>query len=282
MESPEAGTLYVVSTPIGNLEDVTLRALRVLREVSVIAAEDTRVTRKLLSRHDIHTPLVSLREHSSPLDVARLVDRLSGGEDVAFVSDAGTPGVSDPGPALVRQAIAAGIRLVPVPGASAVLAALVGSGLPLDRFRFVGFVSRQASQRRKQLQDLATARETLVFFEAPHRIRATLADMIRVFGPRPSCAARELTKIHEEFIRAPITELPEALPETIRGEWTVLVGGAQEEDAADGAGAGNDWREDLRRRLAAGESSKDAARAVAEAHGLSRREVYAEALRLRL
>ncbi len=277
---PEHGRLYVVSTPIGNLEDITLRALRVLKEASVIAAEDTRHTRKLTSHFDIHTPMVSFREHSTEADLNRLVERMRGGGSVALVTDAGTPGVSDPGPPLIAAAVAEGIPVVPIPGASAVLTALAGSGLPMDRFRFVGFPSRQASQRRRSLKELARSPETLVFYEAPHRLRITLADMAAAFGPRPACAARELTKVHEEFIRAPLTEIPALLPETVRGEWTIVIAGADtlgEPPAAETEPAG--WRDDLRRRLEAGESSKDAARAVAETHDIPRKQAYAEALR---
>ncbi len=277
--SSERGTLYVVSTPIGNLEDITLRALRVLKEASLIAAEDTRHTRKLLSHFDIHTPMVSFREHSTESEWERLVERMGAGQSVALVTDAGTPGVSDPGPPLIAAAIEAGIPIVPIPGASAALTALAGSGLPMDRFRFVGFPSRQQSQRRRALKDLSRAPETLIFYEAPHRLTITLADMADAFGPRPACAARELTKIHEEFIRHPLTEMAAHLPDTIRGEWTIVVAGtdAVVEAIPDEAEA-IDWRDELRRRLDAGESSKDAARAVADAFGVNRKEAYAETL----
>lgn len=276
-EKNARGTLSVVATPIGNLEDITLRALRTLKEADLIAAEDTRHTRKLLAHYDIHTPMVALHEHSTDADRQRLVARMESGAHVALVSDAGTPGVSDPGPPLVALAVAAEIPVVPVPGASAVLTALVGSGVPMDRFRFVGFLSRQQSQRRRILKELARAEDTLVFYEAPHRLAITLADMAAAFGPRPACAARELTKIHEEFIRATLDDLPARLPDPIRGEWTLIVSGAgPEAEAADEPE--EDWREELAQRLAAGESSRDAARAISESRNVPRKEAYAEAL----
>lgn len=273
-----AGRLYVVATPIGNLEDITLRALRVLRESDVIAAEDTRHTRKLLSRYDIHTPMVSLHDYSTSRAVDRLVERMVSGESVAQVSDAGTPGISDPGYALITKAVEAGITVVPVPGASALLAALAGSGLPMDRLRFVGFLPRQAGQRRAFLRQLAAAPETLVLFEAPHRLRGTLTDAAAVLGSRAACAAKELTKIHEEFIRAPLDRLPGLLPETVRGEWTLVIAGCDETAAAD---APEPWEDELKRRLGDGESLRDAAKAVAEGSGLPRKTVYEAALRLR-
>jgi 16S rRNA (cytidine1402-2'-O)-methyltransferase len=268
----------VVATPIGNLDDITLRALRILRESDVIAAEDTRHTRKLLSHFDIHTPLVSLHDYSTSRAVDRLVERMLSGESVAEVSDAGTPGVSDPGYALISKAVEAGISVVPVPGASALLAALTGSGMPMDRFRFVGFPPRQGRQRRSWMQDLATARETLVLFEAPHRLRGTLKDAADVLGPRPACAAKELTKVHEEFIRAPLDRLPGLLPDPVRGEWTLIIGGCDEAAPVEVAAS---WEDELERRVAGGESIRDAAKAVADSAGLPRKVVYAAALSLR-
>lgn len=276
------GTLYIVSTPIGNLEDITFRALRLLKECHVIAAEDTRHTRKLLSHFDIHTPMVSFHEHSSPGDRRRLVERLLAGENVALVTDAGTPAVSDPGQDLVRDAVEAGVTIVPVPGPSAVLAALTGSGLPTDRFLFAGFLPRRASDRKAELDRLARAEETLVFYEAPHRLAKTMSDLADALGPRPACAARELTKIHEEFLRGTLAELRERIAEPVRGEWTIVVGGAGTAgETPDEAEMGEDWREDLRARLEAGESLRDASRAVAEARGLPRKEVYNTGLSVR-
>ncbi|HEY3267563.1 MAG TPA: 16S rRNA (cytidine(1402)-2'-O)-methyltransferase [Armatimonadota bacterium] len=278
MNEANPGTLYVVSTPIGNLEDITLRALRVLREAHVVAAEDTRHTRKLLSHFDIHTPMVSFHEHSPEHQRARLLDRLLAGASVALVSDAGTPGVSDPGYPLVFDAVAAGVPVVPIPGASAALSALVASGLPTDRFRFVGFLPRKLSDRRAELSRLAADRDTLIILEAPHRIQKTLTELAEAFGPRAACAARELTKVHEEFIRGPLTEMLERLPDPILGEWTLVIGGSEPlEEASDEA----DWLEDLSRRLAAGESTRDAARAVSETHRIPRKQAYEAAVNLK-
>lgn len=275
-EANGAGTLFVVATPIGNLEDITLRALRMLRECAVIAAEDTRHTRKLLSHFDIHTPLISSHEHSSESERGRIVDRLLRGDDVALVTDAGTPGVSDPGAAVISDALAASVTIVPVPGASAVLTALVGSGLPMDRFRFTGFLPRRGTERKAAIEAIRTCEETIVVYEAPGRVEKTLAELAKALGARPACAARELTKIHEEFIRARLTEIGSLLPETIRGEWTLVIGRATDADAQPPDDI--TWRDALKARLSAGESRRDAARAVAGAFGISRKVVYAEAL----
>lgn len=278
MEFTEAtGQLFVVATPIGNLEDITLRALRVLKEADLIAAEDTRHTRKLLAHFDIHTPLAAFHEHSTDAARDRLLARLLAGETIALVTDAGTPGVSDPGHELVNAAIAEGVPVTPIPGASAVLSALVGSGLPMDRFRFEGFLPRRTGERKAALAALAGEPETMVFYEAPHRLTATLRALAEAFGPRPACAARELTKVHEEFIRASLGELVGLLPDPIRGEWTIVVSGAGVAPRP-APETDTDWRADLARRLAAGESSRDASRAVAEAHGLRRKDVYAAAI----
>ncbi len=224
-----SGTLYVVATPIGNLEDVTLRALRVLREVSVIAAEDTRRTARLLQHHGISTPTIAFHEHSGPAKVRHLMDRLEAGENVALVSDAGTPGIADPGYSLIRAARDRGIPVDPVPGASAVLGALVVSGFPMDRFSFRGFAPSRAKDRIAWLLEVCSAEEVVVFFEAPHRIVAALADMASVFGNRPICVARELTKVHQEFLLGTAEEVLRRLV-TPKGEFTVVLGPAQTSD----------------------------------------------------
>ncbi|MFN8522119.1 MAG: 16S rRNA (cytidine(1402)-2'-O)-methyltransferase [Chloroflexota bacterium] len=222
------GSLYIVSTPIGNLEDITLRAIRVLREVDMIAAEDTRVTRRLLDAHDVRTPMVSFHEHSGGRRVAELVDRLSSG-DVALVSDAGTPGINDPGYPLVAAALGAGYPVVPIPGASAVLAALVGSGLPMHAFCFRGFLPRKAGERRRAFAALAEADGSTVFYESPHRIAAALREAVEVLGPsRPAAVARELTKKFEEIRRGGLADLAEQFGRrTVRGEITLVIGPAQ-------------------------------------------------------
>ena len=216
------GTLFVVATPIGNLEDISARALRVLREATVIAAEDTRRTAQLLTRFGISTPTTSLHEHNENRKAAALVDRLQRGDTIALVSDAGTPTVSDPGLQLIRRAIEAGIRIEPIPGPSAPLAALAASGLPTETFTFLGFPPTRSSARTKWFETLRSAARTVVFFEAPHRIRRTLEDLLDSVGDCAIAMGRELTKAHEEMVRGPISEVLSRLPEP-RGEYTVVV-----------------------------------------------------------
>jgi 16S rRNA (cytidine1402-2'-O)-methyltransferase len=216
------GTLFVVATPIGNLEDITVRALRVLREVAVIAAEDTRRTAHLLARHAITTPTTSLHQHNEPAKSAAIIDRLQRGDAVALVSDAGTPTVSDPGSQLIREAIAAGIRVEPVPGPSAVLAALTASGFESDSFTFLGFPPTKSKDRTDWFERLVAVGRTVVFFESPHRIIDTLTDLQRVAGDCAVSVSRELTKIHEEIVRGPISDVIQRLTDKI-GEFTVVV-----------------------------------------------------------
>ncbi len=216
------GTLYVVCTPIGNLEDVTLRALRVLREAALIAAEDTRHTAKLLQRYEIRTPTTSFHEHNERRKLPLLVAQLKAGASVALVSDAGTPGVRDPGYRLVRRAIDEQIRVEVIPGASAVLTALVASGLPTDSFTFLGFPPPRPAARHEWLRSLASERRTVVFFEAPHRLRATLEALAPILGDRQVVVARELTKLHEEILRGTASWLLGRLTEP-RGEFTLVV-----------------------------------------------------------
>jgi 16S rRNA (cytidine1402-2'-O)-methyltransferase len=219
------GTLYIVGTPIGNLEDITLRAIRILKEVNLIAAEDTRVTRTLLNAYQITTPLSSFHEFSGPGKVRRLVERLAG-EDVALVSDAGTPGISDPGFPLIRAAIEAGIDVVPIPGPSATLTALVVSGLPMHAFTYLGFMPRKSGERRRLLASLADAPLTQVVYESPHRLLATLSDIVSVLGPeRPLAIGRELTKKFEEIVRGSASEVLERFQKRApRGEFTLIIG----------------------------------------------------------
>jgi 16S rRNA (cytidine1402-2'-O)-methyltransferase len=217
-----SGTLFVVATPIGNLEDITVRALRVLREVSAIAAEDTRHTAKLLARHAIATPTTSLHEHNEASKSPSLIARLERGEDLALVSDAGTPTISDPGGRLIRHAIAAGVRVEPVPGPSAVMAAMAVAGLPTDTFSFHGFPPVRAKDRNAWFKRLTSIGGTAVFFEAPHRIRRTLETLKETAGDCRVMVAREMTKIHEELVRGPISEVLKGL-ENPRGELTVVA-----------------------------------------------------------
>jgi 16S rRNA (cytidine1402-2'-O)-methyltransferase len=219
-----SGTLYVVATPIGNLEDITARALRVLKEVDVVACEDTRRTRALLTHFDIHTPTVSYYEHNKLTRGPQLLRQLADGRSIALVSDAGTPGISDPGVLLVREARAAGIPVVPVPGPSAVAAALSAAGLAADRFVFDGFLPVKPGRRANRLKALRDLEMTIVVYESPHRIIATLEAIAAVFGGRPIVVARELTKQFEEIITAPAAEhLERVRARAVRGEFTVVI-----------------------------------------------------------
>lgn len=264
--------LYVVGTPIGNLEDVTLRGLRVLREVGLVAAEDTRVSRRLLSHYDVHTPLTSFNEHNQEAKVPEIMAVLADGADVALVSDAGMPGVSDPGQALVRAAASAGYEVVVAPGASAVTAAVAASGLVSDGFVYVGFLPRKQGERVSALRALARERRALVAFETPHRLRRALGDMLEALGDRRVAVCREMTKVHEEVFRGSIGEAIEYFQEP-RGEFTLVIEGesegvgdvgALEADAAEMLG-------EMRRRGVGAREAVDEAMATT---GLSRRVVY--------
>jgi 16S rRNA (cytidine1402-2'-O)-methyltransferase len=265
------GTLSVVAVPIGNLEDITLRALRVLRRADRIACEDTRETGKLLKLLDVAAPrLVSYHDHNAERRIPGLIEALEAGENVALVSDAGTPAVSDPGFKLVRAAIEAGVDVVPVPGACAAIAALCAAGLPTDRWRFVGFLSAKAGARRRELAALAGATETLIFYESPHRVAAFLEDAAESLGgDRPAVIAREITKKFEEFRRGTLGELV-AEPGVVRGEVVLLVGGAVAEVAGP-----EDLSAVVERLLAAGLPPSKAAREAAKETGVTREAAYA-------
>jgi 16S rRNA (cytidine1402-2'-O)-methyltransferase len=273
-----AGTLYIVATPIGNLEDITLRAIRVLKEADVIAAEDTRHTQKLLSRYDIHTPLTSYHDHNKEEKGPVLVARLLEGRDVALVSDAGTPGISDPGYFLISLAVDQKVRVVPIPGATAAIAALSVSGLPTDSFVFEGFLPSRQTARRRRLEALKAEKRTLVFYEAPHRIINTLEDMAGILGERKAVVTRELTKVHEETIRGSLAEILEKLNKTSsRGEFTITVHGAAEGTAKQDV----DTAEYLRNlMLHRGLTKKEAVAAAAEELGLPKKDVYRESLKI--
>lgn len=269
------GTLYLCATPIGNLEDMTLRGVRVLKEAAVIAAEDTRHTRKLLSHFDIHTPLVSYHEHNKAARGPELVARLLAGEDVAVVSDAGLPGISDPGADLVRLALAAGVAVTPVPGANAALAALVASGLDTGMFLFAGFLPRMAKKRRELVTSLAGLPYTLIFYESPHRLAATLAELAAAFGERQAVVGRELTKKFEEFARGPLSELGSRFTaQAPRGEITLVVAGGTGKAAPPPAATQDEPVAAVAKLVAAGTAKKEAIRMVAAERGLPRREVY--------
>ena len=265
------GTLYLVATPIGNLEDITLRALRILGEVPLIAAEDTRTTRKLLTHHGIRGQrLLSYTERNRRSRTPAILAALQQG-DVALVSDAGTPGISDPGMHLVEAAVAAGYLVAPVPGPSALTAALVASGLPARRFHYLGFLPRQASHRRRLLRQVAALPETLVAFEAPHRLRAALADLRETLGDRRVAVCRELTKLHEEIFRGTLSQALEHFAEP-RGECTLIIEGAGDTKPKLQAPEGID--DELRALRAQGERARDAVRTVVRHTGRSRQEVY--------
>ena len=263
-------TLYLVATPIGNLEDITLRALRVLREASLIAAEDTRTTRHLLAHHGIKARLVSYNDHNKRARTPRLLEALRQG-DIALVSEAGTPGVSDPGSDLVVAATAAGFSIVPIPGPSAVTTALVVSGLPTRQFIYLGFLPRRSGQRRRLLAGLVGEPRTIVAFESPHRLQQAFADMLAALGDRRLAVCRELTKAYEEVFRGRLSEAIDHFQEP-RGEFTIVLEGALA--IVDDAGAGEAARDELRRLKAQGMTARDAVAAVCRRYGLSRRLAY--------
>ena len=278
---PSVGTLYVVATPIGNLDDMTLRAIKVLKEVPVIAAEDTRSAQNLLRHFEIARPtIVSFFEGNEAGRTEHLMARLRGGDDVAIISEAGTPGVSDPGARLVAAAVAAGVRVVPIPGASAALAALVASGLPSDEFYFVGFPARDGGPRLQAFARLRNVEATLVFYEAPGRVAATLHDLAAVFGDeRRACVARELTKVHEELVRGTLKELTARFNESApRGEVTIVLEGAAPSASEQPA---VDVEAEVKRRLADGESPKEIAAALALTSGKPKRQIYQLAVALK-
>jgi 16S rRNA (cytidine1402-2'-O)-methyltransferase len=265
------GSLYIVPTPIGNLEDITLRALRILAEASLIAAEDTRTTGKLLAHFEIKTPLTSYHEHNKLAKLDRILEGLDSG-DVALVSDAGTPGLSDPGYELISAAISAGFTVIPLPGPNALLPALVASGLPADSFLYLGFLPRKATDRRAALEAVSMYPHTLVFYEAPHRLHEALQDMLHTLGDRQIAVARELTKLHEQIWRGALAQALEYFSGDVKGEITLVLEGYQEPAAIQ-------WEESrvraaLRERLSQGEPRSAAARAVSLLAGWSRRAVY--------
>ncbi len=266
------GTLYLVATPIGNLEDITARALRVLREAALIAAEDTRHSRRLLTHFDIHTPVTSYFEHNKLQKLDAVLEALVLG-DVALVSDAGTPALSDPGYELVRAALAAGFPVTAIPGPSALLTALVASGLPTDAFLYLGFLPRKEAERRRLLESVAGEPRTLVAYEAPHRLLDTLAEVRAVLGNRPLAVARELTKLHEEIYRGAAADAhAHFAAKEILGEITLVIAGAAALPVERWEAAR--VQAELARLLSAGLKRKDAARRVAEPAGWSAREVY--------
>jgi len=272
------GTLYIVATPIGNLEDITLRAIRVLKEADLIAAEDTRHTKHLLNRYQIETQLTSYHDHNKEEKAPVLVARMLEGKNIALVSDAGTPGISDPGYFLINLAIDQKISVIPIPGATAAIAALSVSGMPTDRFVFEGFLPPKQMARLKRLQELVKEDRTMIFYEAPHKIIAATMDILEVFGDRRAVFTRELTKIHEEAIRGTLSEILNHLQTgSIRGEFTIIVHGASSEPLKRDIDTA-DYLKNLmlHRRL----SKKEAVAAAAEELGLPKKEVYKESLKI--
>lgn len=274
------GTLYVVATPIGNLSDVTLRALDTLKAVHLIAAEDTRHTRKLLSRYDIHKPLVSYHAHNAVRRGAELLDRIAEGENVALVTDAGTPGISDPGALLVEEAVRRGAAVVAIPGPTALVTALTVSGLPTHPFAFLGFAPGRGAARRRFFASFGSLPMTMVLYESPKRLGRTLGDLLESWGDRRIAVARELTKVHEEVFRGTISGAKAHFVEETRGELTLVVAGAEVGTCRDVED--DDWREELKRLVEDGEIPvKEAASRISDRYGLPRRLVYQEALGLR-
>jgi 16S rRNA (cytidine1402-2'-O)-methyltransferase len=274
-----SGILYLIATPIGNLEDITLRALRLLEEVDLIAAEDTRHTRKLLTHYGITTPLTSYYDQVEVEKAPELIVQLQAGKNIALVSDAGTPCIADPGFRLVTEAVEAGISVVPIPGPSMVTALLSVGGLPTNRFAFEGFLPAKRSQRRKALQHLKQEARTLVFFESPHRVLDMLADLEDLCGNRQLVIGRELTKMFEEVLRGKTSELRVVLAaREIKGELTILVAGQSETPPSEEA---RPLAEEIQELSAQGFSLKDVARIVSETRGIPKREVYALGLRMK-
>jgi 16S rRNA (cytidine1402-2'-O)-methyltransferase len=273
----KSGTLYLIATPIGNLEDISLRALRILKEVDLIACEDTRHTAKLLNHYGIAKPCESHHEHNELSHASRIIEFLRQGKNVALVSDAGTPLISDPGYPLVSAAREAGIAVVALPGPSAAILALSGSGLPTDAFFFAGFLPARQGERRRRLEDISQIRATLVFYEAPHRILAVLEDMVAVLGNRQACLARELTKIHEEWLRGTLAEIADVLAARpqVRGEITLVV----DRTALSSSPEAPSWPESITEHLGlemlkTGAGRKEALKSIARQRGISRKDAY--------
>lgn len=273
INASQNGSLYIVATPIGNLEDMSFRAVRILQTVAAIAAEDTRHTGKLLHHFQIKTPQISYHQHNTQTRTPELIQRLQSGQDLALVSDAGMPGISDPGVELVQACVEAGIDVIPIPGANAAIAALVASGLPCDRFCFEGFLPAKGKARQQRLQEIATESRTVVLYEAPHRLRQTLQDLAEQVGTeRQIVLARELTKRFEEFwrgsVQAAITHYQSHEP---KGEFTVVLGGKVVSKTLP---TDLELRTELQGLLAQGWSKSRASRQLAEKHAMSRRQIY--------
>ena len=280
--SGASGLLYVVATPIGNMADITLRAIQTLKDAALIAAEDTRHTRRLLTHHGIRNRMISLHEHNENQRTETLIKRLKSGESIALVSDAGTPTLSDPGYRLVKEALASGIRVVPIPGASAALAALCASGLPTDAYVFMGFPPRKEGKRRKMLTSLTGEGKTIIFYESPMRIRRLIDDLITILGDRQGVLSREMTKRHEEFIRGTLSEILGVLADRpeIKGECTLVVQGAGQDqgETPDMETLSQEIAQGLHRD---GRRLSDLVKSMADRYGLPKKQIYAEAIRIK-
>lgn len=269
------GALYIISTPIGNLEDITLRALRVLKEVDIIAAEDTRHSLKLLVHYGISKPLISYWGEREKIKSVEILEKLHSGRSVALISDAGTPGISDPGAVLIKKAIEEKIQVISIPGPSALIAALSLSGLPTNEFTFIGFLPSKKIRRQKVLKDLSLEPRTLIFYEAPHRVLETLEDMEKIFAERRAALAKEITKIHEAVLRGSISEILGKLEKTtIAGEYIIVLEGKTAENKL----ITMDVLLEISSLMKKGFSRKEAVKKIAEAYGLSKKELYDKSL----
>lgn len=269
----DSGILYVVATPIGNLEDISLRALRILREADIIAAEDTRVTRKLLSHYDIHTPITSCHEHTNANKLDDIIEKMLQEQTVALVSDAGLPGISDPGQRLIRKAIESAIPVIPVPGPNAALSGLIVSGLPTERFVFLGFPPRTKTDRNQFFEEMANQSLTIILYESPRRLAQTLEDIAKHLGNIAIAVARELTKVHEEVFRGTVWEaLDHYASHPPRGEITIVA--RAEAIRRDAPQQSMGWEEKLRSLIESGMRPVDAARMISKEYGLPKKTVY--------
>lgn len=269
------GTLYIVSTPIGNLEDITLRALRILKSVDVIAAEDTRHSLKLLNYYNISKPMISYWKEKEKIRSDELIERLKRGESIALITDSGTPGISDPGAIIIKRAIEEGFQPIAIPGPSAFIAALSISGLPTDEFVFIGFLPSKSKQRQDYLKNLYLEPKTLIFYEAPHRILETLNDIRNIFGDRKCVVAKEITKIHEDILRGRISQIIEDIKKSkIAGEYVIIIEGKKDVKKI----INEEILSEIKLLMKKGLSRKEAVKKVAEEYGLSKKELYDKSL----
>ncbi len=271
----KSGILYIVSTPLGNLEDITLRALKTLKEVDFIAAEDTRHSLKLLNYYNIKKPLISYWSEKEKIRAEQIIGKLKAGESGALISDAGTPGISDPGAVLIKRAIEEDISLIPVPGASALIVALSVSGLSTENFLFLGFLPPKTIERQQRLRELALESKTMVFYEAPHRIIETLSDISEILGDRKAAIAREVTKLHEEVLRGRLSDLLKSLEnKKIAGEFVIIISGCENRNVSF-----DEALQEIRLMMKKGMGRKEAVKIIAEQYGLSKKELYDRSLK---